>query len=294
MSFFDKLGKTISDTTHSVVEKTKSSTDTIRLNGLISDEERLINAAYLNMGKKYAELHSGDAEPEFQEFLSAIAASQEKISGYREQIRKNKHLLVCQSCGAEIPETVLFCTKCGAENPVGKRLAEERAAKEAAERAQREAEAAARQAAAQQNAQPQYTYTQPPVSGEVCPSCGKPRTAGAMFCTFCGSRFVSAEPTAPAAPEMPAAQPTEPEVTYAPEETPAATCGKPVPDGNRFCTCCGAKVDEETPAAPAAPSPVLENAAPAASAAERICPTCGNPVPPQNKFCTSCGTPVGE
>lgn len=140
MSFFDKLGKTISDTTHSVVEKTKSSTDTIRLNGLISDEERLINAAYLNMGKKYAELHSGDAEPEFQEFLSAIAASQEKISGYREQIRKNKHLLVCQSCGAEIPETVLFCTKCGAENPVGKRLAEERAAKEAAERAQREAE----------------------------------------------------------------------------------------------------------------------------------------------------------
>ena len=68
MSFFDKLGKTISDTTHSVVEKTKSSTDTIRLNGLISDEERLINAAYLNMGKKYAELHSGDAEPEFQEF----------------------------------------------------------------------------------------------------------------------------------------------------------------------------------------------------------------------------------
>ena len=104
MSFFDKLGKTISDTTHSVVEKTKSSTDTIRLNGLISDEERLINAAYLNMGKKYAELHSGDAEPEFQEFLSAIAASQEKISGYREQIRKNKHLLVCQSCGAEIPE----------------------------------------------------------------------------------------------------------------------------------------------------------------------------------------------
>lgn len=240
MSFFDKLGKTISDTTHSVVEKTKSSTDTIRLNGLISDEERLINAAYLNMGKKYAELHSGDAEPEFQEFLSAIAASQEKISGYREQIRKNKHLLVCQSCGAEIPETVLFCTKCGAENPVGKRLAEERAAKEAAERAQREAEAAARQAAAQQNAQPQYTYTQPPVSGEVCPSCGKPRTAGAMFCTFCGSRFVSAEPTAPAAPEMPAAQPTEPEVTYAPEETPAAAgdCGKHSHTGGRTHSGC--------------------------------------------------------
>ena len=177
MSFFDKLGKTISDTTHSVVEKTKSSTDTIRLNGLISDEERLINAAYLNMGKKYAELHSGDAEPEFQEFLSAIAASQEKISGYREQIRKNKHLLVCQSCGAEIPETVLFCTKCGAENPVGKRLAEERAAKEAAERAQREAEAAARQAAAQQNAQPDKRRTEKIQVQPLAGKCLKPGAA---------------------------------------------------------------------------------------------------------------------
>ncbi|WP_443721332.1 hypothetical protein [Ruminococcus callidus] len=50
MSFFDKLGKTVTNTAHSVVEKTKSSTETIRLNGLINDEERNINAAYLNMG----------------------------------------------------------------------------------------------------------------------------------------------------------------------------------------------------------------------------------------------------
>ena len=170
MSFFDKLGKTVTNTAHSVVEKTKSSTETIRLNGLINDEEKNINAAYLNMGRKYAELHTADAEPEFQEFLSAIAASQEKIAEYREQIRKTKHLLICQGCGAEIPETVLYCTKCGAENPVGKQLAEERAAREAAERAQREAEAAARQAAAQ--------APQAPAGAECCPNCGKPRMAG--------------------------------------------------------------------------------------------------------------------
>ena len=192
MSFFDKLGKTVTNTAHSVVEKTKSSTETIRLNGLINDEEKNINAAYLNMGRKYAELHTADAEPEFQEFLSAIAASQEKIAEYREQIRKTKHLLICQGCGAEIPETVLYCTKCGAENPVGKQLAEERAAREAAERAQREAEAAARQAAAQ--------APQAPAGAECCPNCGKPRMAGAMFCTFCGNPFVAAAPTPAPAP----------------------------------------------------------------------------------------------
>ena len=184
MSFFDKLGKTVTNTAHSVVEKTKSSTETIRLNGLINDEEKNINAAYLNMGRKYAELHTADAEPEFQEFLSAIAASQEKIAEYREQIRKTKHLLICQGCGAEIPETVLYCTKCGAENPVGKQLAEERAAREAAERAQREAEAAARQAAAQ--------APQAPAGAECCPNCGKPgveREKG-WFCENRECRFV--------------------------------------------------------------------------------------------------------
>ena len=203
MSFFDKLGKTVTNTAHSVVEKTKSSTETIRLNGLINDEEKNINAAYLNMGRKYAELHTADAEPEFQEFLSAIAASQEKIAEYREQIRKTKHLLICQGCGAEIPETVLYCTKCGAENPVGKQLAEERAAREAAERAQREAEAAARQAASQ--------APQAPAGAECCPNCGKPRMAGAMFCTFCGNPFVAAAPTpAPAPAPAPAEQPIPP------------------------------------------------------------------------------------
>ena len=213
MSFFDKLGKTVTNTAHSVVEKTKSSTETIRLNGLINDEEKNINAAYLNMGRKYAELHTADAEPEFQEFLSAIAASQEKIAEYREQIRKTKHLLICQDCGAEIPETVLYCTKCGAENPVGKQLAEERAAREAAERAQREAEAAARQAAAQ--------APQAPAGAECCPNCGKPRMAGAMFCTFCGNPFVAAAPTpapapAPAPAEQPIPQPVPTETAPAP------------------------------------------------------------------------------
>ena len=65
MSFFDKLGKTITDTTHTVVEKTKTSTDTIRLNSQISEEERNINAAYLAIGKTYEQLHAEDYEAEF-------------------------------------------------------------------------------------------------------------------------------------------------------------------------------------------------------------------------------------
>ena len=52
MAFWSDLGKKISDTTQSVVEKTKTSTDTLRLNGLISDEERNVQRIYAEIGKK--------------------------------------------------------------------------------------------------------------------------------------------------------------------------------------------------------------------------------------------------
>lgn len=316
MSFFNKLGKTITDTTHTVVEKTKSSTDTIRLNGLISDEERNINAAYLSIGKKYEELHGGNYEPEFAEFFSKIQESRQKIEGYRDQIRKNKHLMLCGNCGNEIAETALFCTKCGAENPVGKRLAEERAAREAAEREAAE-QAAAQRAAAQAAKQSQ---PQPTVGTSLCPNCGSPRTPGALFCTSCGTRFapeaaptptptpvpqpvptpaepvakpipvptestptpVTAEPTetetkaAPVAQE-PVSTPTESTPVSAPAEKVCPNCGRVIPEGNRFCTGCGTKVDGEM-----------------SKAQEKTCPVCGKPVPAENHFCTNCGTKMDE
>lgn len=331
MSFFNDLGKKITDTTHNVVEKTKTSTDTMRLNGMINDEERNINAAYLNIGKKYVELHADHAEPEFTEFFAAITESQKKISEYRDQIRKNKHLLICQSCGAEIPETVLFCTKCGAENPVGKRLAEERAAQEAAERAAREAAAAQQQAAAQQYAAQQaaaqqaaaqqtYAQAQPaaaPANTEFCTNCGKPRMAGAMFCTGCGTRFVPAEapvsaapaapvPTAPAVPEAvpatPEAAPTpvneEPSQETAPtvstEATPIAAAETPVSTAAETIVENPADTANEETAPAETPAPSEVKSSEPQAPQKKVCPVCGRDVPPQNRFCTNCGTKVSD
>ena len=140
MAFWSDLGKKISDTTQSVVEKTKISTDTMRLNGLISDEERNVQRIYAEIGRKYMELHGADGDPDFAGLMQEYQTSKAKMEEYRSQIRRNKHLLICAGCGAEIPETVLYCTRCGAENPVGKRLAEEQRQREEAERAAREAD----------------------------------------------------------------------------------------------------------------------------------------------------------
>ncbi len=333
MSFFNDLGKKISDTTHNVVEKTKTSTDTMRLNSLINDEERNIQAAYVAIGKKYVELHTNDAEPDFSESLASIAESQKKIEEYREQIRKNKHLLICQSCGAEIPEAVLFCTKCGADNPVGQRLAEERAAKEAAERAAREAALAAQQAAAAQAAAQQAAARQQmsPGSASFCTKCGKPRAAGAMFCTGCGTPFAQVQqPVQPVQPVQPTpAQPvvspstecTKPTESIAPaisevqpmsEEKESAAPEKPVTE--TLVSASADTVVENTPAEESekvispeiAPTEepketISPEIAPAETGtpevgtpADKICPVCGRSVPAQNRFCTNCGTKVDD
>ena len=288
MAFWSDLGKKISDTTQSVVEKTKISTDTMRLNGLISDEERNVQRIYAEIGRKYMELHGADGDPDFAGLMQEYQTSKAKMEEYRSQIRRNKHLLICAGCGAEIPETVLYCTRCGAENPVGKRLAEEQRQREEAERAAREADL---QAAAVPPTEPQP---------EFCARCGQPRTAGAMFCTFCGAQFVPpvAAAPAPAAPAAPAPESPAPEAAPAPVAPEASVPESPAPEA--------APAPEapapESPAPEAAPAPAApelelppaeeKSAAPAASS--EVCPKCGAARIAGNRFCVQCGAKYPE
>lgn len=308
MAFWSDLGKKISDTTQSVVEKTKISTDTMRLNGLISDEERNVQRIYAEIGRKYMELHGADGDPDFAGLMQEYQTSKAKMEEYRSQIRRNKHLLICAGCGAEIPETVLYCTRCGAENPVGKRLAEEQRQREEAERAAREADL---QAAAVPQTEPQP---------EFCARCGQPRTAGAMFCTFCGAQFVppvAAAPESPAleaapAPAAPAASAPEspaPAAAPAPVAPEAPAPESPAPEAALAPAAPEVSVPESpapeaapAPAAPEAPAPAAPElelppaeekpAAPAASS--EVCPKCGAARIAGNRFCVQCGAKYPE
>lgn len=315
MAFWSDLGKKISDTTQSVVEKTKTSTDIMRLNGLISDEERNVQRIYAEIGKKYMELHGADGDPDFAGLMQEYQTSKAKMEEYRSQIRRNKHILICAGCGAEIPETVLYCTRCGAENPVGKRLAEEQRQREEAERAAREADL---QAAAVPPTEPQP---------EFCARCGQPRTAGAMFCTFCGAQFVPPvaaapvePPAAPAAPAAPVPTPAAPETPVpevpAPEAAPAPAAPEtPAPESPAPEAAPETPVPEvpapeaapETPApespapeavpAPAAPElelPPAEEKPAAPAASSEVCPKCGAARIAGNRFCVQCGAKYPE
>ena len=302
MAFWSDLGKKISDTTQSVVEKTKISTDTMRLNGLISDEERNVQRIYAEIGRKYMELHGADGDPDFAGLMQEYQTSKAKMEEYRSQIRRNKHLLICAGCGAEIPETVLYCTRCGAENPVGKRLAEEQRQREEAERAAREADL---QAAAVPQTEPQP---------EFCARCGQPRTAGAMFCTFCGAQFVppvAAAPApaapapespapeaapAPVAPEAPAPESPAPEAAPTPAAPEAPAPESPAPEAAPAPSAPEAPAPE-SPAPEAAPElelPPAEEKPAAPAASSEVCPKCGAARIAGNRFCVQCGAKYPE
>ena len=221
MAFFEDLGKKLSGVGQSAVQKTQNATDSIRLNNQINEEERKINAAYLNIGKRYVELHGSKMEPEFAAWIQEIEGCQQRINECRVQVRRNKGLTVCTNCGAEIPEMSPFCKLCGAKNVVAEQLAAQRAAEEEAKR-QAEAE---RQAAA--------------AAANRCTKCGHPLNPGTAFCTNCGAPVA-----APAAAIAPTPAPAAPTPAAAPAaEAICKKCGKPLATGAAFCTNCGTKVE---------------------------------------------------
>ena len=105
MSFFDDLGKKLSQAGQTAVQKTKEMADIAKLNSAISDEEKRIDDNYLQIGKLYVSLHDAEHEAEG------------KIKGYRQQIKDIKGIVKCEKCGAEVSKDAAFCSACGAPMP---------------------------------------------------------------------------------------------------------------------------------------------------------------------------------
>lgn len=118
MSFFDDLGKKLSQAGQSAAQKTKEIAETARLNSQISDEEKKINDFYLQIGKIYVSLHDENHEADFDELIRGLHESEDKVKECRQQIKDIKGVVVCEKCGAEVSSGSAFCNTCGAPLPV--------------------------------------------------------------------------------------------------------------------------------------------------------------------------------
>lgn len=158
MAFWDDLSRKASAATSKAVQKAQGLSETARLNGMISDEEKKINAVYSQIGKLYVELHREDGEEAFSELLETIQDAEERISSCRKQIQDMKRTLRCEKCGAEVSGDSAFCSACGAQ------IVQEKEAGDSSR----------------------------------CKKCGAPVTDWMRFCTVCGNplpQSVNAEDT---------------------------------------------------------------------------------------------------
>lgn len=117
MAFFDDISKKISQTGQSAVQKTKDMADIAKINAAISEEQKKINNAYVQIGKLYVSKHASDYEDDFAGMVNTIKDSENKIVDYQRQIQDIKGVVCCEKCGAEIPSNSAFCSSCGAPLP---------------------------------------------------------------------------------------------------------------------------------------------------------------------------------
>ena len=113
MAFFEDLGKKITQTGQDVVQKTKDTAEVIKLNSMISEEEKIVNNLYNQVGERYYELHSQSCEQELKDMIMGIKEAKRRIEEYTEQIKKLKGIERCPNCGGEVQYGAPFCSSCG-------------------------------------------------------------------------------------------------------------------------------------------------------------------------------------
>lgn len=115
MDFFSKLGSKITDTSEKVAQKTKDAVELTKLKSQISTEENRIQAAFLEIGKKFFEKNAGEVSEEFVESFNIINEAKAKIAEISNTIMDIKGTYNCPNCGTEVATTAAFCANCGSK-----------------------------------------------------------------------------------------------------------------------------------------------------------------------------------
>ena len=211
MSFFDGVGKKISQTGQGAALKAKNVAETVKLNGMISDEERRISILYQQIGKVYYEAFRENPDQRLEGLVSEINNSISKIAAYGEQVKQLKGVVHCQKCGAEVSFNSAFCNSCG--SPM------------------KPAQAA-----------PPSMPGMPDVF--VCSLCGCQLAPDNAFCTNCGNKMDSPAVSAPAQDAGPLEEGPQSTAFAEPEQPVCSECGKVLADGAMFCVYCGKKIGD--------------------------------------------------
>lgn len=210
MSIFDNIGVNLTNAGKIVSQKAKNTTEATSLSNKQRKERRNIQTCYSEIGKLYYELHKNDPEPEFEEFVNSIAASETLIEELQTEIDtvrlrepelvtelpsnpNNRSVIavtkpsamVCMQCGRSYPADRSYCPDCGIQLAAQYANAAQAAAAPAQKADAPEAAPAAPEAPAPEAAPVQEV----PKPKRFCPYCGNSCAPNHSFCPECGEKL---------------------------------------------------------------------------------------------------------
>lgn len=123
---FEELGKKMKKFSQDTVTEVQKMNEVRQLNGKISDEKKLLNRLYLEMGQKLYDTYK-DVELPLEEFDSDFRKIRERyvaIDLLQEKIRNVKGVVLCPCCNMEVAAGDRYCTNCGNKMPETVKLEE--------------------------------------------------------------------------------------------------------------------------------------------------------------------------
>jgi len=82
--------------------------ESVKLNGMISEEEKNINNAFHQMGKAYYEVFGDNPDPIFINVVAGINDSRKRIASYLDQSKRLKGIVECPNVAEKFHMTQRF------------------------------------------------------------------------------------------------------------------------------------------------------------------------------------------
>ena len=123
---FEERGKKLKKFSQDTMTEVQKMNEVRQLNGKISDEKKLLNRLYLEMGQKLYDTYK-DVELPLEEFDSDFRKIRERyvaIDLLQEKIRNVKGVVLCPCCNMEVAAGDRYCTNCGNKMPETVKLEE--------------------------------------------------------------------------------------------------------------------------------------------------------------------------
>ena len=116
---FEELGKKLKKFSQDTMTEVQKMNEVRQLNGKISDEKKLLNRLYLEMGQTLYDTYK-DVELPLEEFDGDFRKIRERyvaIDLLQEKIRNVKGVVLCPCCNMEVAAGDRYCTNCGNKMP---------------------------------------------------------------------------------------------------------------------------------------------------------------------------------